>query len=85
MEKLRKPLESILFVSWCTPDDPCNIQTSQQCASCRGMWEQQSKPSDLGWTGQIQTEARSAEVWMQPGPARIFVLDCLFSIHVWSA
>ena len=26
-----KPLEPILFVSWCTPDDPCNIQISQQC------------------------------------------------------
>ena len=38
-------------------------------ASCRGMsqWEQQSKPSDLGWTGLDLT-----------GPARILVLDCLF-------
>ena len=31
MEKLGKPLESILFVSWCAPDDRCNIQISQQC------------------------------------------------------
>ena len=76
MEKLRKPLESILFVSWCTPDDPCNIQISQQCASCRGMWEQQSKPSDLGWTGLHLGAARLG--LDLPGPARILVLDCLF-------
>ena len=31
MEKLGKPLESILSVSWCAPDDPCNIQITQQC------------------------------------------------------
>ena len=78
MEKLRKPLESILFVSWCTPDDPCNIQISQQCASCRGMWEQQSKPSDLGWTG-LHPDLGAARLGLDlPGPARILVLDCLF-------
>ena len=32
----------------------------------------------LGWTGQIQTEARSAEVWICPEDARILVLDCLY-------
>ena len=31
MEKLGKPLESILFVSWCAPDGHYNIQLSQQC------------------------------------------------------
>ena len=40
---------------------------SVNIASCRGMWEQQSKPSDLRWTGLDL-----------PGPARILVLDCLF-------
>ena len=79
MEKLRKPLESILFVSWCTPDDPCNLQISQQCASCRGMCEQQSKPSDLGWTG-LHPDLGAARLGLDlPGPARILVLDCSFS------
>ena len=27
-------------------------------ASCRGMWEQQSKPSDLGWTGLSASRSR---------------------------
>ena len=77
MEKLRKPLESILFVSWCTPDDPCNIQISQQCASCRGMWGQQSKQSDFGWTG-LHPDLSAARLGLDlPGSARILVLDCI--------
>ena len=80
MEKLRKPLESILFVSWCTPDDHCNIQISQQCESCRGMWEQQSKPSDLGWTG-LHPDLGAARLGLDlPGPARILMLDCLYTV-----
>ena len=77
MEKLGKPLESILFVSWCAPDDLCNIQISQH-TSCRGMWEQQSKPSDLGWTGLHPDRGAACLGLDLPSPARILVLDCLF-------
>ena len=47
-------------------------------ASCRGMWEQQSKPSDLGWTG-LHPDLGAARLGLDLlGPARILVLDCLF-------
>ena len=47
-------------------------------ASCRGMWEQQSKPSDLGWTG-LHPDLGAACLSLDlPGPARILVLDCLY-------
>ena len=42
------------------------------------MWEQQSKPSDLGWTG-LHPDLGAARLGLDlPGPARILVLDCLF-------
>ena len=47
-------------------------------ASCRGMWEQQSKPSDLGCTG-LHPDLGAARLSLDlPDPARILVLDCLF-------
>ena len=46
-------------------------------ASCRGMWEEQSKPSDLGWTG-LYPDLGAARLRLDlPDPARILVLDCL--------
>ena len=87
MEKLQKPPESILFVSWCTPDDPCNIQISQQYTSCRGMWEQQSKPSNLGWTG-LHPDLGAARLGLicpiQPASSCwIAYLRCEVSVAQW--
>ena len=43
-------------------------------SSC-SMWEQQSKPSDLGWTG-LHPDLGAARLGLDlPGLARILVLD----------
>ena len=52
-------------------------QSTMQVAG--GRWEQQSKPSDLGWTG-LHPDLGAVRLGLDlPGPARILVLDCLYT------
>ena len=45
------------------------------------MWEQQSKPSDLGWTG-LHQDLGAARLGLDfSSPTRILVLDCLYTIR----
>ena len=63
MGKLVKPLESILFVSWCASDDPRNIQISQQCEL----------------QGHVATATKALGFGLdRANPAHILVLDCLY-------
>ena len=74
-EKLGKPLESILFVSFGVHQ--MILATFKSVNNARGMFEQQSKPSDFGWT-KLHPDRGAQHLSLDlPGPARILVLECL--------